>query len=94
MDIRFRHAVPEDTVAIVALVESAYRGDASRIGWTTEADFLEGQRIDAAGVKADIETPHNRVLLAEGDGGLLACCHLQKTGDACYFGMFSVRPAS
>ena len=40
MDIRFRHAVPEDTVAIVALVEPAYRGDASRIGWTTEADFL------------------------------------------------------
>lgn len=91
--IKFRAACLDDIPAIVQLVESAYRGDASRAGWTTEADFLEGQRIDAAGVKADIETPHNRVLLAEGDGGLLACCHLQKTGDACYFGMFSVQPA-
>jgi ribosomal protein S18 acetylase RimI-like enzyme len=90
--ITFRAAALQDIPAVVALVESAYRGDASRAGWTTEADFLEGQRIDAAGVKADIETPHNRVLLAEGDGGLLACCHLQKTGDACYFGMFSVSP--
>ena len=91
--IKFRAACLDDIPAIVQLVESAYPGDASRAGWTTEADFLEGQRIDAAGVKADIETPHNRVLLAEGDGGLLACCHLQKTGDACYFGMFSVQPA-
>ena len=91
--IKFRAACLDDIPVIVQLVESAYRGDASRAGWTTEADFLEGQRIDAAGVKADIETPHNRVLLAECDGGLLACCHLQKTGDACYFGMFSVQPA-
>ena len=49
--ITFRAAALQDIPAVVALVESAYRGDASRAGWTTEADFLEGQRIDAAGVK-------------------------------------------
>ena len=93
MDIRFRHAVPEDTVAIVALVESAYRGDVSRIGWTTEADFLEGQRIDPAGVLDNMSKAGSLILLMERDGALLACCHLEKFGDACYFGMFSVNPA-
>jgi len=93
--ITFRAAALNDIPAIVALVESAYRGDASRAGWTTEADFLEGQRIDQEGVKADIETPDSCVLLAEAaeGSGLLACCHLQQQGDICYFGMFSVQPA-
>ena len=92
MDIRYRHAVPEDTVAIVALVESAYRGDASRIGWTTEADFLEGQRIDPAGVLDNMSKAGSLILLLERNGALLACCHLERFGDACYFGMFSVNP--
>lgn len=92
MDLHFRTAVAEDIPAIVTLVESAYRGDASRAGWTTEADFLDGQRIDAAGVAADIGKPGSVIMLAEQDGKLLACCHLEKTGAACYFGMFSVAP--
>jgi ribosomal protein S18 acetylase RimI-like enzyme len=88
-----RHAVPTDVPAIVALVESAYRGDVSRGGWTTEADFLDGQRVDVAGVTNIIVKPESIVLLAErADGALLACCHIEKQGGACYFGMFSVRP--
>ena len=90
--ITFRNAGLGDIPAIVELVESAYRGDASRAGWTTEADFLEGQRIDAIGVAADIEKAGSVVLLAESEGRLLACCHLEKHAEACYFGMFSVRP--
>ena len=94
MGLQFRNAVEADAEAIVALVESAYRGDASRIGWTTEADFLAGQRTDAEGVRADIARPDSLIRLAlDGDGRLLACCHLERTGPACYFGMFSVEPA-
>jgi GNAT superfamily N-acetyltransferase len=92
MDLSFRSAELPDVSAIVVLVESAYRGDASRVGWTTEADFLAGQRIDAEGVAADIGNPGSVILLAEQDGRLLACCHLQKIAEACYFGMFSVDP--
>ena len=29
-------------------MNSAYRGETSRQGWTTEADYIEGQRTDAA----------------------------------------------
>lgn len=88
----FRDAHAGDVDAILALVESAYRGDASRQGWTTEADLLDGQRTDPAGVAELIAKPGSRVLLAESDGELLACAQLERLGDAAYFGMFSVRP--
>ncbi len=105
--IAFRYAQLSDISAIVQLVESAYRGDASRAGWTTEADFLEGQRIDAQSVQADIENPDSLIVLAfrstasststsgastPAVAEIQACCHLQKKQIACYFGMFSVEP--
>lgn len=94
MQLQFRNAVERDAEAIVALVESAYRGESSRAGWTTEADFLTGQRTDAEGVRADIARPESLIRLALDDNGrLLACCHLERTDPACYFGMFSVDPA-
>jgi len=88
----FRDARVTDVAAIVSLVESAYRGDASRAGWTTEADLLDGQRIDAVGVAEIVTRRGSRVLLAETNAELLACCHLEMQGDTCYFGMFSVKP--
>jgi len=88
----FRTAAADDVDAIVALVESAYRGDASRAGWTTEADMLDGQRTDPAGVAALIGKPDSRILLLEDAGGLLACAHIEKQGGAAYFGMFAVDP--
>ncbi len=90
--LSFRDAGEADMPAIVALVQSAYRGEASRSGWTTEADLLDGQRIDPEGVLELIGRPDSRVLLAECGGQLLACCHLEKQGDSCYFGMFAVAP--
>lgn len=88
----FRQAVAADVDVISTLVESAYRGDASRAGWTTEADFLCGQRIDRAGIEAVIDAGESQVLLAECDARLIACCHIEKQFDACYFGMFAVDP--
>lgn len=86
--MEFRDAVPADVEAIVALVESAYRGEPSRAGWTTEADLLEGQRTDPEAVLEVL--PH--VLLAVEDGDLRACCTLVPKDGHAYFGMFAVRP--
>ncbi|MFC9328598.1 GNAT family N-acetyltransferase [Kitasatospora sp. NPDC057015] len=88
----FRPAVPADVPELVELVESAYRGDASRAGWTTEADLLDGRRTDADGVAEVIGKPDSVLLVAERDGRVLACCQLEHRGDRAYFGMFSVRP--
>jgi ribosomal protein S18 acetylase RimI-like enzyme len=93
--LSFRFATPADVPAIVSVVESAYRGDASRAGWTTEADLLDGQRTDAAAVSAMLAPPASVVLLAEYNGLLAACCHLeQRPAAEVYFGMFAVRPGS
>ncbi|WP_354638425.1 GNAT family N-acetyltransferase [Kitasatospora camelliae] len=91
-ELIFRAAEPTDVPELVALIESAYRGDASRVGWTTEADLLDGRRTDEAGVSEVIGREGSVLLVAERDGELLACCHLERRGAAAYFGMFSVRP--
>lgn len=90
--IVFRAAVAADVPAIVALVESAYRGESGLRGWTTESHLLDGQRTDAADVAALIERPASRVLLAERDGQLRASCHIERQGAVAYFGMFAVDP--
>jgi ribosomal protein S18 acetylase RimI-like enzyme len=88
----FRPATFDDVPALVALVESAYRGDDSRAGWTTEADILEGQRTDPEGVLAVIEKADSRLVVVEVGDRLVACCQLEHRGEHAYFGMFAVRP--
>ncbi|MER6063014.1 GNAT family N-acetyltransferase [Streptomyces sp. NPDC001792] len=88
----FRDATDADVDALVALIESAYRGDSSRAGWTTEADILQGQRTDPDGVLEVIKSPESRLLTVEQDGRIIACCQLEHRGDHAYFGMFAVSP--
>ncbi len=91
-DLAFRDATHADVDALVVLVESSYRGDASRAGWTTEADLLDGQRTDPDGVRQVIDSEGSRLVVALREDELVACCQLEDRGDAAYFGMFSVRP--
>jgi ribosomal protein S18 acetylase RimI-like enzyme len=88
----FRPAVAGDTPAVVALIESAYRGEASRAGWTTEADFLDGRRTGSEEIEELIARENSQLLLAERNDELLACAHLAVEDGAGYFGMFSVNP--
>ncbi|MEW2632918.1 GNAT family N-acetyltransferase [Streptomyces sp. NPDC048389] len=92
MTLTYRDAAECDVEVLVALIESAYRGDSSRGGWTTEADILEGQRTDPQGVLEVISAPGSRLMAVERDGEVVACCQLEHRGDAAYFGMFAVRP--
>jgi len=92
--LTFRAATPADIPALITLVTSAYRGDASRAGWTTEADMLDGTRIDAEGLNADMARPRSTILLAERDGCMVACAHVADGGEHGYFGMFAVDPTA
>jgi len=85
----FRDATEADVDTLVALIESAYRGDSSRTGWTTEADILEGQRTDPQGVLNVIKSADSRLLTVEQDGRVVACCQLEHRGDHAYIGMFA-----
>jgi ribosomal protein S18 acetylase RimI-like enzyme len=94
-ELTYRDATVADAEALVALIESAYRGDSSRAGWTTEADILGGRRTDPEAVTGVITTPNSRLLYIERDGALIGCCQLQRRGpDAAYFGMFAVSPGA
>ncbi|MEU9037650.1 GNAT family N-acetyltransferase [Streptomyces sp. NPDC048352] len=90
--LSFRTAVAADVPALVALLDEAYRGDASRGGWTTEADFLTGQRTDADMVQQVVDAPDGALVVVERAGALVACCQLEHREDHVYFGMFAVRP--
>ncbi|GED88723.1 GNAT family N-acetyltransferase [Streptomyces sp. 6-11-2] len=90
--LTFRDARDADVDTLVDLIESAYRGDSSRAGWTTEADILQGQRTDPGGVLEVIKSPGSRLLTVERDGRVVACCQLEHQGDHAYFGMFAVSP--
>ncbi|MSR29695.1 MAG: GNAT family N-acetyltransferase [Phycisphaerales bacterium] len=91
-ELAFRDANTGDTDALVALIESAYRGDASRAGWTTEADLLDGQRTDSEEIGSLIAGPSTRLRIAFMDDELVACVRIDDRGDAGYIGMFSVKP--
>lgn len=83
----------EDINSIAKLVNSAYRGESSRAGWTTEADLVGDTRINAAGVAEKINAPDGVIILAHDEQGALAsCCELLKQENYAYFGMFAVDP--
>jgi ribosomal protein S18 acetylase RimI-like enzyme len=94
MSPRFRRADHDDVPELVALVESAYRGEPSRQGWTTEADLIDGQRVDALMVADTLADPATTVLVRLDDqGAAIACCELRRLDDGtAAFGMFAVSP--
>ena len=90
--ISFRKATIQDSSQIADLVNSAYRGDSSKKGWTTEADLLGGQRTDAQKIQEMIESPTAQIELAI-DSTILGCVYLNTEKDqTLYLGMLTVNP--
>jgi ribosomal protein S18 acetylase RimI-like enzyme len=91
--LTIRDAVASDIPALHALVESAYRGEASRAGWTTEADLLEGQRTDPEDLASILSDPEQGMLTAWRGDELVGCILIARRGEGIgYFGMLSVNP--
>lgn len=92
-DLTIRPATPADIPALHALIESAYRGEASRAGWTTEADLLDGQRTDPEDLASILADPEQDLLTAWRGEALLGCILIADRGEGTgYFGMLSVSP--
>ena len=94
--LTYRPALMAEVEHIVALVNSAYRGESSRAGWTTEADLLGGQRTDADEVRSLI-APKNSIvdsimLLCFNDEELIGTVHLQHAHHAAQMGMLVIKP--
>ena len=93
MSLSFRPARAQDVGTIVALVNSAYRGDSSRQGWTTEADILDGQRTDAEEIHSLVSAENSLLLLGWQGEELISSVHLEQTEQDAYLGMLTIKPS-
>lgn len=97
MAATFRVATEADLAAVHKLIESGYRGESAKQGWTHEADLLGGQRTDAEALMQLIRDPAQTLLLAEDSSALVGCVQVSNKGtrDGArigYLGMLTVSP--
>jgi len=92
--MKLKKAAPESSQEITLLVNSAYRGESSKAGWTTEADLLGGQRSDEDSISELIQRKDSVILIQANDKRkIIACVHLEKKDDqTIYLGMLTVEP--
>jgi ribosomal protein S18 acetylase RimI-like enzyme len=89
-------AVERDYAEIVDLANLAFRGTGVGASWNSEADFIEGQRLDETLLRADLATKPNAQLLTyreDPDGDLLGTVWLEPKEDGVwYLGLLTIRP--
>ncbi|MEO9599106.1 GNAT family N-acetyltransferase [Parasphingorhabdus sp.] len=91
--MNFRRAAVGDIDTLHALVESAYRGESAKRGWTHEADLLGGQRTDARALHEIIVADDQVILLAQNGQALAGCVQLSNVGNGlAYLGLLTVDP--
>ena len=92
--IRVVPASPDDVAEIVALVNSAYRGESARDGWTNESELLSGARTDSAMLSEAYVTGPATILLLRDAAGLAGCVLLEPAEETTtwYLGMLTVDP--
>lgn len=84
-----------DIPALVRLINSAYRGDEARKGWTHEADLIEGsERIDATSLQEMLARKEVTILALYLNDRLAGCVYLEDKGSQLYLGMLSVDPGT
>ena len=86
-------ALNADIPDLVLLVNSAYRGDSSKKGWTTEADLLDGVRVIPETLLEQMNTPGQHFLKATYlSGNIIGCVSLLEKSNKIYLGMLTVEP--
>jgi ribosomal protein S18 acetylase RimI-like enzyme len=87
-------ATADDITVLVSLINSAYRGEASKKGWTTEADLLKGElRTDAPTLTTLLNNPKAVILIYTSTGNAISgCVYLDKQERGLYLGMLTVSP--
>jgi ribosomal protein S18 acetylase RimI-like enzyme len=83
-----------DIPALEKLVNSAYRGESSKKGWTTEADFIDGIRANAEMLAEMIDNPKGVILKSSDEAGNIeGCVYLEQTNNnKLYLGLLTVSP--
>jgi ribosomal protein S18 acetylase RimI-like enzyme len=83
----------EDANELVSLINSAYRGESSLKGWTTEAHMLGGIRTDEQDMLRLLNNPHATILkYCNEENEIIGCVFMEKRGNRLYLGMLTVDP--
>lgn len=82
----------EDIPALVVLINSAYRGETSKKGWTTEAHLLEGKRTDEVEMTEIFSDPKNTILKFTENEKIIGSVLLVEKENQLYLGMLTVSP--
>lgn len=82
-----------DTKALTMLVNSAYRGESSKQGWTTESHLIDGLRIDDITMLAYLQDDKVTILkYLDDQQQLKGCVYLEYSYTYLYLGMLTVAP--
>ncbi len=85
-------ATVADVAALEKLVNSAYRGESSKKGWTTEADLLAGIRINQDSLEELLNNPRSIIFLYKQLDKIVGCVNLLEEEQKLYLGMLTVSP--
>jgi len=85
-------ATLEDIPALNILINSAYRGETSKKGWTTEANLLEGKRTDEKEMTEILLDPKNTILKSTENNHIIGSVLLVEKEHQLYLGMLTVSP--
>lgn len=92
--IEFKTAHPKDADILARFVNNAYRGEGAKVGWTTEAYLIDGQRTDPQSLRDIMSQPHHRIEMAYEGDELVGCVHvtIEEKEDTLFFGLLTVAP--
>ncbi|MFV5689671.1 GNAT family N-acetyltransferase [Flavobacterium sp. ZT3R25] len=85
-------ATVKDVSRLNTLINSAYRGESSKKGWTTEANLLEGLRTTEQELTETIQNKKNTILKFTENEQIIGCVLLMEKTQQLYLGMLTVSP--
>ena len=85
-------ATLQDISSLNILINSAYRGETSKKGWTTEANLLEGKRTNEEELTETILNPKNTILKYTENDKIIGSVLLVEKKHQLYLGMLTVSP--
>jgi ribosomal protein S18 acetylase RimI-like enzyme len=92
MENKITKATIKQVAEITTLVNSAYRGETSKKGWTTEADFLEGTRISEKELTEIIQDKNTTLLIYQENQKIIGTVLLSNKQTELYLGMLTISP--
>lgn len=93
IQMQITKATIADASELTKLVNSGYRGESSKKGWTTEAHLLDGIRIDEMAMIKYFQDPYITILkYVNHENKIIGCVYLEVKDERLYLGMLTVAP--